>query len=181
MLRSIWIWFLQSVGCDPRGIFRFYDGRRYRRVDPMGAARKLWAVTVKQKPLPGMDGSGVVLPDLPFEWSAIVDAIGSGDATRFSEAYALAADVAKQVFDVRPLEDGGLTEEECVRLLGRFDDYIGDVKKNSSGSPILLPFTGFPNGLPTNSNSDSGSTSTDSNSVQHAPSDSVPPLGSTRQ
>lgn len=163
MLRTIWMWILQAIGFDPRGIFTFYDGRQYRRIDPMVAARRLWSITIPQKPMPGMDSPDAVIPDVPFSMQDLMKDIASGDVGRFDHACQTAGMVARQVFDLNLFDAGGLTELECVELLGRFDDYIGDVKKNSSGSPISAPSTGFPENSPTSSNSDSGSTSNDSN------------------
>jgi hypothetical protein len=41
----------------------------------------------------------------------------------------------RDVFNVKPFEQGGLTEVETIDLLNHFLIYVGSIKKNSSGYP----------------------------------------------
>lgn len=41
----------------------------------------------------------------------------------------------RDAFGIKPFEEGGLTEAECVYLLDHFLTYIGTIKKNSSEPP----------------------------------------------
>ncbi len=163
MLRTLWIWILQCLGFDPRGIFSFHDGFRWRRVDPMVVARRLWSVSVKQAEIPGLTS-----PDVAFDMDTSRKLIASGIGSQIQQGYAEISQAVREAFQIPDLEQGGLTEIECDELLGKFNTYLGDVKKNGSGKPISSPST---DSIPaeesaTSSESDSGSTSTDSNSGQ---------------
>jgi len=71
----------------------------------------------------------------------------------------------RAAWQIESLEDGGLTDAECDRLLQRFDNYIGALKKNGNPSPISSPamvlpdVSGFEVIDPMKHSSDSGSTS----------------------
>lgn len=131
MLYSIWIWFFQCLGFDPRGIFSFHDGRRNRHVDPIVIARRLWTAKIEQAVRPGM-----VAPPLPFDSDTARKLIATGLADEMQHGYSHMSQAAKFVFGVKPLEEGGLTELECAELVDRFEAYLGDVKKNAKISPI---------------------------------------------
>jgi len=117
MLRSLLTWILYRLGADPRGLFSFHDGRRWRYVDPMEAARTLWS-------LPG------------FESDKSRELIASGVGTLMAQGFAEIATAVRSVFDVAPASQGGLTELECRELLDRFEFYLGAVKKNGSPGRI---------------------------------------------
>jgi len=178
MLHSITVWFLQCLGFDPRGIFSFHDGRRYRHVDPIEVARRLWAVTIEQQPFQQMPGlprvAGMEAPPLPFDANSARRLIASGNGEEVQQGYSEMAQAARQAFLVKSYDEGGLTELECANLIDRFELYLGDVKKNASGSPISSASTGSTKKSPTSSESGSGSTSIDSSSAPREPSDSAP-------
>lgn len=155
MLRRLTIWFLQRLGFDPRGLFSFYDGRRYRHGDPMKIARKLWSAQVVKEVTLGQ------YAPMPFESVESRQRIKSGVGTQIQQGYAEIEEAVRYAFDLKPFEKGGLSENECEQLLGRFEDYLGDVKKNGSKTPISADGTVDLAGNATNSGSDGGSTSTD--------------------
>lgn len=157
MLLRLWIFILQALGFNPRGLFIFWDGRRYRRVDPMVIARNLWAAQVAKEVSPGK------FEPMPFESLESLKLVKSAVGTKIQQGYAEIAEAVREAFELRHFENGGLSENECQLLLARFEDYLGDVKKNGSNSPTGSDSTNAsPDGSATNSNSDSGSTSTDS-------------------
>ena len=179
MFRAIWIWCLQCFGFDPRGIFVFHDGRRWRHEDPIVIARRLWSVMLAQENLFPTLGD-MVLPPVPFDADESRKLIASGIGDDMQRGYSEIARAVRQACQVKELSEGGLTELECAQLLDRFEAYLGDVKKNGSGSPISLRATELPAESPTNSGSDSGSTSTDSSLEPQESSASAPPLGMNR-
>lgn len=126
MLRRLLIGLAHGVGLNPRGLFRYYDGRRHRRGDPMVIARRLWAVKV-------MKESG---DNEPFESLESLKLVKSGIGTKIQQGYAEIAEATRYAFELRPFESGGLTENECEKLLADFEDFLGDVKKNGNGLPI---------------------------------------------
>jgi len=171
MFYSFLIWCLQCLGFDPRGIFSFHDGRRWQRVDPSVAARRLWSAMVEQQAKPNM-----VAPAVPFDSDASRKLIATGIADEMQRGYSEMAQAARFVFQVKPLETGGLTELECAALIDRFEKYIGDVKKNARNWPIGLGnTTASPVESSTKSDSDSGSTSIDNSSDKPESLDLEPP------
>lgn len=182
MLYRLWIWFLQCLGFDPRGLFAYFDGQRIRHVDPIVIARELWSVKIKQsEKIPDVNGlpnvssltMTMAVPELPFDAAESRKLIATGIGTQMAQGYDEIAQAVRIAFNVRPLNAGGLSELECSTLLDRFEDYLGDVKKNGSGKPIKSPST---DSLPedefsTSNESGFGSISTDSNSEQPEPLD----------
>lgn len=161
MFRSFWIWFLQCLGQDPRGIFSFWDGRRWRHSDPIVIARKLWSVVI--------DG-------MPFDSDASRDLIRTNIGTQLQKGYLDTSFAVCEAFDILPLAAGGLTELECAQLLDRFEDYLGDVKKNGNGKPIMSPSSDASqeNVLPIINESAFGSTSTENDSDSPGTLDTEP-------
>lgn len=180
MLRTIAVLFLQSFGLDIRGIFTYHDGRRYRHCDPIVFARKLWAVTIEQENqyahIPDM-----VAPPIPFDYDASISLIRSGDPDQMQRGYAEISQAARQVFDVKPLSEGGLTEDECEKLLSRFQKYLGILKKNGSGSQTSPQAMESTEKSHTNSAPECGSTSTDNCSGKPEQSDLVPQQKTSQQ
>jgi len=156
MLRRLIIWILQCLGFDPRGIFSFWDGKRWRHADPFVVARKLWAVEIPDNAIPNIKG-----PLVPFESESSRRLIQSGIGSQIERGYSEVSSAVRAAFGVVPLREGGLTEAECDDLLQRFENYMGDVKKNGSGSPTSPLSTDSTEKSTTNSGSAAGSTSTD--------------------
>lgn len=106
---------------EQRNIFRYWDGRRYRRIDPWSAYRAT------------LDYPG-------WNWDETPKLIGE---TATDEAFLrvkldaiqTATNMARSVFDLPPVEKGGLTEEECLLLLWQFSAYVSAVKKNGRQPP----------------------------------------------
>lgn len=127
----LWLWFLQCLGFDPRGIFRYWDGKRYRNGDPMEMARNLWSVNITRQLAPGIPGI-----EEPFDSAVSRKLIASGIGMQIQQGYAEVDYAVRTAWGIQPLSQGGLTEEECDRLLLRFERYLGDVKKNGNPPPI---------------------------------------------
>ena len=101
---------------EHRNIFRFWDGRRYRRIDPWTAYRATldydgwnWDETPK---LIAQDGEEAAMLRLKLD------------------AIQTAVDMVRKVFNVRTVDQRGLTEEECIALLWQFSSFVFAVKKN---------------------------------------------------
>lgn len=143
-----------------RDFFRFFDGSRWRAVDPLPIARALFSHS-------------------KFDWDETPKLLRSGQATIEIQAAEIIAKAAREVFRIKPAEQGGLTELECVDLVTAFQDYLGNVKKNSSlfrtspeptesspwgDLPIPAP---LPSSVQTPSSSDSGSTPAEPSTEPH--------------
>jgi hypothetical protein len=147
MWRSIYVWFAYRLGLDPRGLFAFWDGWRWRYADPLAVARVLWSV-----------------PD--FDSGKSRELIASESGTLVVQGYAEIGRVVRHAFQVRPAEQGGLTDLECETLLARFEHYLGDLKKNGRPGQTSAQFTVPRPSLDslTNPELDCGSTAIDSSS-----------------
>ncbi len=137
-----------------RLIFRFHDGRRIRRVDPVEIA-----LALHEHP--------EYLPEHLGEASD-----GHLGAQR------TVAQAACDVFGVQPLsEKGGLTVAERIELMQAFDLYLLALKKNTVASRISRSSTASTSAgssaTTTNATSDSGSTASDPPSAPPKPSDSA--------
>lgn len=113
MWTRFWQWLLTRLGQDPRGLFVFFDGHRWRVIDPLQAARDLFSH-----------------PE--FDWDETPKMLMTGQATVELEAFRLIGSAVRTVFGIPTVESGGLTERECLDLLTGFRQYLGDVKKNGS-------------------------------------------------
>ena len=145
MIRRILFWLAYALGLDPRGLFCFWDGKRWRRSDPMVLARRLWSI----------DNF-----DQDESRRRTTDDAGAVKLQGFGEL----ADAVRIAFVINDVDNGGLTDLECEQLLTRFESYLGDLKKNGSPGPTSLLFT-VPSVLPDGLTSvalDSGSMSIDS-------------------
>lgn len=138
-------WVLTMLGHDPRGLFQFHDGRRWRQVDPLVVARGFWTHP-------------------SFDWDETPRLLQSGNSSIQLQAFQSIAGAVRDVFCVRELSEGGLCEQECLDLLSSFRQYLGDVKKNGSLFPISAEPTASPPWddlpIPTKPGSVSGSTVT---------------------
>ncbi len=110
-------WLLSLFGYNPRGLFQFHDGRRRRKVDPLDVTRRLFDAK-------------------DFDWDETPKLLQTGLAPIQLEAFGAIAKAVRAAFDLPTVDRGGLTETECLELLARFRDYLGDVKKNGSLFPI---------------------------------------------
>lgn len=137
-----------------RKIFKFFDGRLNRGIDPMVAFRGL------------QDHADYDMETTPALAS-------SGD----TQALFVMAQAAKDVFGVAAYsmdqsgQEYGLTEMECVQLLVDFAGFISDLKKNTATGPTSPPPTGstpspIESGTCTNASSASGLTSEGPNSEE---------------
>lgn len=87
----------------------------------------------------------------------------------------------QEAFEVKPYEEGGLTQPETIDLLNHFMVYMGRLKKNSSDYPTGpeegtsgTSVSPSPDSPPTPNTSDSASTTNE-------PSTEVPPLSPSEQ
>lgn len=120
MMRSLWFFILCCLGADPRTIFRFWDGRRWRNADPLEVTRRLYSVANFH----------------PEETPLMLD---NENPQIVAETSGQVAAAVQYAFGVKPLSSGGLTETECIELLGAFHEYMGTLKKNIGTLPNSLP------------------------------------------
>lgn len=96
-----------------RNIFRFWNGSRECRADPLAVWRSINA-------------------DPEFSLIKHPEMIDAGDM----DAIRIGVATVRRIFSIPSLEKGGLTEQECLDLLIDFFDYTAALKKN-----INLPLT----------------------------------------
>lgn len=126
MLTWFWSLFRTRKGCDERGLFLFYDGRKWRTVDALETLRAFF-----------------LLPQDRFDWDTTPDGLKEPFATVQVATTNRIANAVREVFRLKSSDQGGLTETECLNLLSEFRAWIGDVKKNTSLYPI--PTDSIPN------------------------------------
>lgn len=154
MFRWLWEWVARVLfRIQDRRIFSYWDGSRWRRIDPMLALRQLNAHPKYRADLhPALADTG--------QEEAIDITLGA------------ARDVfAVQAFDVETC--AGLTQAETLGLMVDFAVYIGSLKKSTSPSPTLPPPTDLPqpsepDKSPTSCSAGSGSTGSESSSDRPA-------------
>ncbi len=122
MLTRLWMWFLTRMGRDSRGLFLFYDGRRWRTVDAIEALRGFF-----------------LLKD--FDWDSTPDLLKQPIATVQVATSKRIADAVREVLKVKSSANGGLTETECLEVFHKFRAYVDNVKKNTSLYPITTDYT----------------------------------------
>ena len=159
MMHRIVVWLLQLLGFDPRNVFRYYDGKKYINADPIVLVRRMWSVNLYQYDVPGMNEG----PETPFDSVKARDLIATGDSDKVQKGYSIVSRAARYIFNVKSLEEGGLTEVECDELLDRFENYLGDLKKSINLMPTSVTSTEETEENSTNSSLDSGSTSIEKN------------------
>ncbi|MBS0205005.1 MAG: hypothetical protein JSS49_19025 [Planctomycetes bacterium] len=147
MWTRFWLWLQTRLGQDPRGLFVYFDGRRWRSADPLQLARQLFTH-----------------PE--FDWDETPQLLLTARASIQLEAFRIIGDAVRTAFRIDPVERGGLTDRECLDLLTAFRTYLGDVKKNGSLFPTSLVFTELNAavGSTTKPVSDCGSTPTEPSS-----------------
>lgn len=122
-----WIksWFKKNES-DTVGIFRlrdrkiytYFDGQKDVQADPMILYKGLMA-------------NG---PELAAELKLALSAMAGKAAT---EAHDSAIAQIRQVFNIKPLAESGLTEGETLDLMSSFWEYMETLKKNTSPSATL--------------------------------------------
>lgn len=115
-------WLFGRVLNRHRLIFSFWDGKQFTSADPFVLLRKL---TNTDK----------------FDMTADLKSLQIPDPKIISEKIGFIAEGVREIFSLRPFEDGGLSELECVQLLLTFSDFLDRVKKNGGLSQVLLPAT----------------------------------------
>ena len=118
MLRWLLSWVIET-----RLVFSFWDGRKRRKEDPMQLALAFWS-----RPR--------------FDPDALMEQIAAKPVTvgNFRASADLAAHV-RDVFGIKQLTAGGLTDGECVHIANDLMDLVGDVKKNTSSWPTAARST----------------------------------------
>jgi len=118
--------FTRWVSNPYRRLFRFWDGRRYRCVDPMVILRRLGEV------------DNLDMENDPKRLKSKMESV------RLEATREIAAAV-RHAFDL-PVYDGrkGLTEEELCSLLGLFTRRMQALKKNTANSLSAAPSTESP-------------------------------------
>jgi hypothetical protein len=123
-----------------RLIYRYHDGQRDRLGDPLEIVRRLT----------GRDG-----------FSLDIDGkLAFGETPEAPKALERLVEAVRDVFGVKRLEDGGMTESECLGLLLHFMEYVAEVQRDLAPLPTSPVPTGCPagNGSTTTRSSDCGST-----------------------
>ena len=120
MLTWLLNWLHNRSREQSRAIFRFWDGKRTRSVDPM----KVWCLLLDD-PAYLMDKHNVL--------------IDAGDL----EAQGIAIAAVRRAFGVTAYEQGkgGLTHTETLSLLLAFFLYLEELKKSTDPTPISPPPT----------------------------------------
>ncbi len=144
-----------------RLIFKYWDGEKERLVDPMPLWRKVKDVMQEVE-------ADLVLARSPMKGSL--------------RGFELASKRLRKAFDLKPHEEGGLTELECVELYQWFTAWVGVEKKNTPSPSTTSSETSAPtpdssgsaNGAtpPTANGSAGGSTDADSSTPTPSPSPS---------
>lgn len=128
---------------EHRNIYRYWDGREVRQRDPMDLYRRLCA------------RGGDIVSYAKLAVSPSKDA---------AFGHTKLVEHIREVFEVKPLSEGGLTEGESIDLWIHFLEYSESVKKKPKNSPTspggTSPGTPPSPGDPpaTKSSSDTGST-----------------------
>lgn len=142
-----------------RLIFYYGDGQRVVAADPM----ELWRNFEE------------VRGDL-----AAASMVARSQSKDAGKMYRKMVEYIRKIFDVKPLKEGGLTEQETTDLLNSFLLYCDELKKNSRRYPTSRTATPEPSASssgdspPTPSGSGSGSTEKGPSTDVPAPSPSVP-------
>jgi len=166
LLRWLLSFFYAPATDDPglfqpaqRRLYRYFDGQGMVTADPM----VLWKRVLD------------VGPELNRAWR-----LSNSPSKDARSGYEDLLKSVRSIFNIKPLEEGGLTEGESTALLNHFFTYCGEVKKNwnlSQTTPPSMDSTAsFANPLPTTNTSDSGSTGSGSNTEPPTSSQPGPAL-----
>ncbi|CAK9093030.1 Uncharacterized protein SCF082_LOCUS43762, partial [Durusdinium trenchii] len=142
-----------------RAIYRYFDGRTYRRVDPMVAHSRL----LNHETFDIEGHTMIAFQD---------DATDEFSRKAQDEARGILVAAVRDVFEVTafdPRTGTGLTEGECVGLLWDFFDYCNAEKKSTDLPPNSPESTEQPPSATSTIGPDSGSISTSSESAPAEP------------
>lgn len=145
-------WLRNRLAERQRLIFRYWDGRRIHRGDPLVLYRGL-------------------KNHEEFDYDSHLAAHDNGD----DDATAVCARAVCDVFGVEPLSDeGGLTENERLALLKTFTEYVLGLKKSTSPPPTMsTPTSGGPEESERTTSLPAGSTSTSAEQSSGTPAVSL--------
>lgn len=174
-------WFLRRLGLRAgRAVFRYWDGSARRVGDPVYLERALrqragerWPTLVELVHKASLD---------PAKHSGPVVAMAR---QKGEEAFVSLVDVVRHVFGVKPIDQGGLTEAECLDLLAEFVVTVGRLVE--AARPFSRPaWSGPPSDAPAptsgpDSLSSSNTAGTETNSPAPLPraSDSLSPASAS--
>lgn len=149
-----------------RVIYQFFDGQVVRAVDPMEIYKKV----SPKLAIISADSKAVKVPNSKFAGKAHDNMIA----------------IIREIFAIKPLSEGGLTEMETLAVFDHWWDFARTVKKNSSPSQTdaqaTLPSTASAikeeESPPSSKPLDSGSIAKEDSTKPQPQSDSEPPLHS---
>lgn len=94
-----------------RAIFPYWDGKRHRLGDPLALHRAL-----------------LTDPDFDMEFDPKVAEVPTKDGLNATGRVAAAV---RKAFGVKTLDDGGLTDTECLTLFCEFGGYLGQLTEDT--------------------------------------------------
>lgn len=113
---SFWKWLTKPSGRDSRGLFYFWNGRKWVGADGLQSLRMFLS-----------------LPD--FDWDETPIMLnGMGVATQL-QGSKIIADAVRSVFGLKYASEGGLSEAECLSVFEDFRIFCDHVKKNGNLFP----------------------------------------------
>ena len=159
------LWFRKNRGDlyrpGERLIYSYFNGQKIVRADPLRLYKRV------------MEYGPELSINLKVAKSPMKDA---------DKCHTDAVKRCREIFDVKPVEDGGLTELETIDLLDHFLLYTQALKKNTKNSPtdvespsLLASEQPTDASQPTANLPDSGSTASASSTAPPEPSPTVPP------
>lgn len=136
-----------------RAIYTYWNGKDFTVVDPLPLYKKVMAKG----------------PELSVDIK--VSMSPSKDSTK---AHGRLIESLREIFNIKPFEEGGLTEAECQALLEHFMDFTANIKKNSSNSQTSRETTS-PGTVPSQEESQPISNGSDSGSTEPDNTTDPPP------
>jgi hypothetical protein len=108
------------------GIFRYYDGHRWRDGDPIRIQRDIEVHGGEDWPrlIEGLDQ----LEDPPGKFSLSENIQAARRAVGMESVYKV-AELCRQVFGIKQLDDGGLTDAECVQVFTGYLRYTTHIAR----------------------------------------------------
>jgi hypothetical protein len=125
------------------GVFRYYDGSRWRNGDPV----RLQAAIEEHggDNWPSLIGGLDKLDDPPEKFQLTAAIVAERNRTAM-QAVKGSAELARKVFGVKQVDDNGLTDAECVRLFGDYLLYAARIQRDYRPFRKPLPDTASPAG-----------------------------------